>query len=431
MPKTYLSFLGTNAYEPTAYFVPTKEESTHETPYVQEAILQLCFEEWEAEDRIYVFTTEMASNLNYYGRKKSWNQEPIAGEGLEGVLAELKRQSRIVHYEEVDIPNGNSEEEVWEVFRRVYERIRQGDELYLDITYAFRFLPMLGMTLLNYAKALKEVAVKAIFYGNFEAGKANKKTEQDLVKAPIQDFLAFSQLQDWTYAGQSFLQSGNASVLASLLHGPQAHLSDQLMDFSQSILTNRAGRLTWDFDMSALKNDIALEFHNDLQAQLEPILDRIQEKISPFQDRRVENGLLAARWCLDHSLIPQGVTFLQETVLSVVISKVLGMDKINESHLRRWCGGLLVGKSKEDIFPTPKADQQYMLDGLDAFLSEHPRIKTAYQPLVGKDGLRNDLNHGGFGGSYRRPEDLNREFEEILGEVYETLRAYRIVESLW
>jgi CRISPR-associated DxTHG motif protein len=43
----------------------------------------------------------------------------------------------------VDIPEGRSEQELWEIFDRVASAVDEGDTILLDITHAFRSIPMI------------------------------------------------------------------------------------------------------------------------------------------------------------------------------------------------------------------------------------------------------------------------------------------------
>ena len=87
-----------------------------------------------------------------------------------------------------DIKDGKDTDEIWEIFDVIYNEINDGDELFLDITHAFRYLPMLLTVLINYSKFLKKITVKSITYGNFMA-------EGDL--KPIMDLTSISVLQDY------------------------------------------------------------------------------------------------------------------------------------------------------------------------------------------------------------------------------------------
>ena len=47
------------------------------------------------------------------------------------------------------IPKGQSEQEIWEIFQIVYDRLKSGDEVIFDITHAFRSIPMLAITIFS------------------------------------------------------------------------------------------------------------------------------------------------------------------------------------------------------------------------------------------------------------------------------------------
>ena len=102
--------------------------------------------------------------------------------GLKKVLEKNKFPFEV---KDIKIPNGDYEEEIWEIFESVYNVLKDGDEVYFDITHAFRSIPMLVMVLINYAKFLKNIKVKSITYGNWEARDSENF-------APIMDLITFS-----------------------------------------------------------------------------------------------------------------------------------------------------------------------------------------------------------------------------------------------
>src|SRR5690606_16601888 len=109
--------------------------------------------------------------------------------GLHTRLQELKANGKLkAGIKTEDIPEGFSSEEIWSIFQKIVDNVHTGDIIYLDITHAFRSIPMLGMVLLNYLKALHRIEVKAIYYGAFEklgfAGQV-QKMEIEERNAPI------------------------------------------------------------------------------------------------------------------------------------------------------------------------------------------------------------------------------------------------------
>ena len=68
MAKHFISVLGVGGYKSTVYGC---EEGSFETAYIQEAILNLKFNEWSEQDRITIFVTEKSKETN-------WVLEPIS-----------------------------------------------------------------------------------------------------------------------------------------------------------------------------------------------------------------------------------------------------------------------------------------------------------------------------------------------------------------
>lgn len=105
--------------------------------------------------------------------------------------------------------------------------MEEGDEVYFDITHGFRSLPMLGMVLMNYAKALKGIKVKAITYGAFDALGSRFNIEERIPDpeqriVPLLDLTGFHELQEWSIAADNFVKSGNTAKMIALTEGKTA-----------------------------------------------------------------------------------------------------------------------------------------------------------------------------------------------------------------
>ncbi|MEZ4955206.1 MAG: TM1812 family CRISPR-associated protein [Saprospiraceae bacterium] len=136
----FISFLGAIPYYDTQYYwQPNRSDLSAPLPYVQEAIIRNCLPAWSEGDKVYIFTTEEAKRNNYDHRILSFdratNTPKLAeNKGLAAVLEQLKAEGKISDYEPVIIPNGYTEQEIFQVFQRVFERIEPGAEIYFDIT---------------------------------------------------------------------------------------------------------------------------------------------------------------------------------------------------------------------------------------------------------------------------------------------------------
>jgi hypothetical protein len=81
---------------------------------------------------------------------------------------------------------------------------------------------MLAIVILNYAKVLKKVILKAIYYGAFEVlGSPHEASNLPIEKrkVPVYDLTAFDYLLDWTAAVDRFVEAGDASLINTLARG--------------------------------------------------------------------------------------------------------------------------------------------------------------------------------------------------------------------
>ncbi|MEA3505330.1 MAG: TM1812 family CRISPR-associated protein, partial [Bacteroidota bacterium] len=165
--KVFISVLGTGYYSKTKYYCENKDENV-ETHFIQEAMLKFYSNEFKKNDKAYLFLTRKARNDNWESPAQKNNKFVIEGksDSYQGLEETLKGFDFDVISK--DIPDGNNEEEIWEIFQKVFDVLELEDEVYFDITHAFRSIPMLIMVLINYAKFLKKINVKSITYGNWE-----------------------------------------------------------------------------------------------------------------------------------------------------------------------------------------------------------------------------------------------------------------------
>jgi hypothetical protein len=283
---------------------------------------------------------------------------------------------------------------------------------------------MLGMVLIDYAKVLRNITPRAIYYGNFEAGRA-KQGSAPHVKAPVIDVTSFANLQAWTTAAQAFLNGGNTNLLKNLIAQTNPQLAEDLNQFALSILMCRGQQLNRDLDVDNLKTQIVNLQSQTIQAQLRPLLEQIQQKLAPFNSQNTINGIRAVEWCVVNGLIQQGYTFLQETLKSYVIEHVFAGDAALETLLlkrevRDAASSALDGNTHLKI--STKLPNSIVGKGAKAILLEHLvaslHISTYYNELTARGrGLRNDINHCGFKDNYGQPNDLKSDLERLLVNV--------------
>ena len=105
---------------------------------------------------------------------------------------------------------GMNEIEIFENFNliiQLQDELKDGDEIYLDITHSFRSNAFWMFLVMNYLTdvANKNIKVKAITYGMYEAKK------DDIT--PVVDLNAFYKILQWIKGANAFKEYGNSYTL--------------------------------------------------------------------------------------------------------------------------------------------------------------------------------------------------------------------------
>jgi len=430
MSRSLLAFLGVSDYLPCNYELYGKKVDN--VRFVQEALASMLCEDWNEDDRIIIFLTKEAKNRNWVDNGHIKSGKPLPREGLERRLKSLNLKAKIIP---VDVPEGKTENELWEIFDIILQQINEEDEVIFDITHAYRSLPLLVIILLNYARVLKHIEIKGIYYGAFEVLGSRPEVSEMNIKdrnAPIFDLTPFAYLFDWTSAINNFITYGDARSIFELTDKQLApifreakrkddnaiqlkNLGSQLKKFTELILTTRGYDIvrgtSRGFNVDELKKLIKINKGSMLKP-INPLLDRISSKVENFHKDDIQNGYRAVEWCIEHGLIQQGITLLQETMISEIVVKHFGWDKINDREKRELVVDAIntkikkLSKSKEgesDKARNNKKDIEKIMEELDDdFLRIYDSISQH----------RNDINHAGFKNNPHNPENLKKKLRE-------------------
>lgn len=412
--KVFISVLGYSNYGKCFYTRKERTFKSAEVRYVQEATLKylMSLEQWSASDCAYILLTEGAEKRNWVDNGQvSPSGEKIIRPGLKSVLQDMHLPFEVLPVK--NIPDGNNEDEIWDIFARVFELIQEGDELYFDLTHGFRYLPMLILVLGNYSKLLKNVVVKSITYGNYEARDKNTN------EAPLIDLLPLSEVQDWTSASVSFLKNGNLSMLKSLctqnftpvLKATQGANKDALalkkymealgvvvddMNICRGVNILKGEHIAQLYECSNALSKVIIE-------PMKPIIDTLKVSFIGFiPSENIKNGYYAAKWCFDNQLFQQSLTILHETITSHVCeSEGLCITNVNDRDV--------VNKSFHiyiEMLPKEKwkcqNDQMQIIERV--LKNEHLSVLASTFKVTTE--LRNDYNHAGMRSNPTKREKL-------------------------
>lgn len=398
--KLFISFLGTGNYHECVYYDSQKQyRPTH---FIQCATLEkIGAQQWEETDAVRIFATKKAKEQN-------WN-EKLEGKDYAGLSKQISDLGLKADIQCVSICDGKNETEMWDLFETVFSQIEEGDLLYVDLTHAFRYQPMLMLVLTNYAKFLKNIKVMHISYGNYEAGLTTAIDGKDLTLAPIVNLLQLSQLQDWTTAAADFLQNGyvdKMSELASnsirLLQKDVSTRSDdnrKLASFVGELKTLVEERQTCrglDISSGATQQKLMEEagkLGEVVIKPLEPILEKVSQAL-PKPEGSLNNCLDAAQWCYDNHLYQQSATILQEGVVTY-FSERHGIAIANEEER-----GLVNSAFNIKAYALPQSEwdvKPAQIDKVKELLGDivlsQPSVYCAFSNIT---EIRNDYNHAGF-----------------------------------
>ena len=433
--KVFISVLGTGFYGECQYQKKNfdgkgNDFTSSKTRYIQQATLELLTakEEWTTTDAAYILTTQQALATNWDVEKR----KDIAYKGLKYVIEDMKLPFTP---ETIAIKDGLDETEIWDIFEEIFAVIKEGDELYFDLTHGFRYLPMLVLVFGNYTKFLKNTRKCSITYGNFEMRQGNI--------APIVDLLPLAMLQDWTYAVADYLQNGYAEQLKKLsMESLRPILSQKeqtderatalkLKNLIGSICnvalerqTCRGVSVIESGNVKQLKGNIDNTQDSVIKA-FTPLIKKISDSLDNFDTApSVLNTLAAARWCFQNHQYQSATTFLEEGVISFFCERH-GIDYKNED-LR----GLVTSAFTFKKYALSKKDVSYddwhiKEEHIFAFL------RILNDPMLQDETLvncfadfcstvRNDYNHCGFR-SRQQPLDGSKIVAKI-DEAIETIK---------
>jgi len=428
LEKVFLSFLGTNRYLPCHYYLNNNEYAEN-VNFVQEAMVKIFYKKYEKLDKVIIFLTKKARQINWEPETK----EP----GLKGCLKDLNLPFKLI---DVEIPEGKSSEEIWKIFEIVYNSLQDEDNVILDITHGFRSLPMLGIVLLNYARFLKRIKVLGIYYGAFEVLGTKDEIEKLPINernAPIFDLTNFEKLQRWSIAAENFVDYGRTDKIYELVKEKidpilkdtkgqdeiaqrERDIINNLKNVSNNLYTVR-GKLTYEGNsFIELKNIIRnIDTNENISNPLKPLKEKILSKVLPFSTNDVLNGFRGVKWCIDHDLIQQGITLLQETIITYILEKskldwqvlnnrVAVSDAIKSINIDKIDDGFNVANEEivQVLIQTIRKDETLF------------RLSKLFEKL--RD-YRNDINHGGYLKNARKPDKFKNKLLNIFNKVVETI----------
>ncbi len=368
------------------------------------------------------FFTEVVSNI-YYPEK---------------IFVVLTIEAKDKHYSELSsklelepiyIPTGRTTNEIWDMFSIIAEKIPEDSELLIDITHGFRHQPMLILSMAVFLRVVKNVTIKKIIYGAYDA-----RNEGGI--APIFDLTPFIDLIDWSYGTELFIKNGLSSLLSKLLkdlhdktrienriYSKLKTLGSDFQSITESLTFIRPEEVSK--KSVKLRNTIS-EINTDLEKlkatePLKYLLEKIPASLNNlilsedeniFSDAGFRMQAEMIKYYIETQQFVQAITLCREVLVSFVCKTYSFKfqkrdDRIKaEERLNEWSDFLTKG---------------VLLDGL----------ATQMGKLWGKiREARNDINHAGMRESVSSASKLKKNIEEYCNETIEMIiNAHQPIQS--
>lgn len=393
-----LSFVGTGKYQKTTYFFGDREV---ETKYVQEAIVRIF-----GIEKAVLFCTERAKETNLDGVK---NRLEAAG----------------VEVEVADIPDGLTNEEHWEIFRIINERVEKVERVIFDVTHAFRSIPFISFLAVLYFKELRGIEVERVVYGALEAGTQGR--------APLVDMRDFAEVAECMMGVREFLRYGYADNLRDILRKVQrraysegweekprsiGNLGDSLERFSKAVHYARVrDALRYAQDAVQYLPEAERELGRFIPP-LKEIVDEIaslermafsRDELSPLS---LKASLEVIRFQIERGLILQAVELAREWFVNYLILR-LGCEPDKwllrdvRIEVERTLGAEINRRRGREAEETKFSERFAQLEDREELVKTWDRITS----------LRNDLAHCGMNPNPANLSKLERRGKEILEKL--------------
>lgn len=320
-----LAFLGASPYKTVTYVWQDKQEKSVQTHLFPEAIARIF-----KPEKLVVFVTETARQYRPPDSERSH---------LDTLRERLHDLG--IPIEPIDIPEGRSPQELWDIFDRVVSSVSQSDTVLLDVTHAFRSIPMVVLAVAAYLRRAKNVTIERIVYGAFEAREPFRTPPQPEDRAPVFDLTPLLELLDWTSGAEALLKRGDAGLIAEKMIAAHQTLRrtgtgtpEKLKTLGQKLRTlSQALHLSRPREVMRVAHELLplLEgTRGEFEQWAKPfalLVDRVRRELEPLafakpdalSQENLERQLRLVEYYLAKGLIVQAVTLAREWVVSYVL----------------------------------------------------------------------------------------------------------------
>ena len=289
---------------------------------------------------------------------------------------------------------GMNELEIFENFNliiKLQDELKDGDEVYLDITHSFRSNAFWMFLVMNYLTDVedKNIKVKAITYGMLEAQKDGI--------APVVDLNAFYKILQWIKGANNFKNYGNSYLIEENIENGK--LSKKLKNFSDALNMNYIASLRQSINsLKKLEDDI-----DNLEGPAKLIIPKV---IKDFMDRFASEDkdylfqAKLAKWHFEQKRYAMAYININEAIIGFIMDTLefplLTSDKKRDENklAKDWLNMVISRHDNNKVYPNFKTDKDNMELYEYIKIFEHSRRvrNEIAHSIGGKDSAVNDID---------------------------------------
>ena len=216
------------------------------------------------------------------------------------------------------VKSGENEEELWEIFDKfisIFESLDNDDEIFFDVTHAFRSLSILTLLMAEFGKINNSFRNSKILYGML------KKDQPSVVL----DLSMFFEVLDWAKAIDNLKNNGNSFELRKLIENSNfsKEVTNTFKNYSNALSVSDMGALQQSIKVLKGKMDLFEKADNRMlrliSKDLSQFVNRFNiEKLFKFQ-------LELAIWYSENNNYAMAYISLAEAIISCICEKE-GLD---------------------------------------------------------------------------------------------------------
>ncbi len=289
---------------------------------------------------------------------------------------------------------GMNELEIFENFNliiKLQDELKDGDEVYLDITHSFRSNAFWMFLVMNYLTDVedKNIKVKAITYGMLEAQKDGV--------APVVDLNAFYKILQWIKGANNFKNYGNSYLIEENIENGK--LSKKLKNFSDALNMNYIASLRQSINsLKKLEDDI-----DNLEGPAKLIIPKV---IKDFMDKFATEDkdylfqAKLAKWHFEQKRYAMAYININEAIIGFIMDTLefplLTSDKKRDENklAKDWLNMVIRRHDDNKVYPNFKTDKDNMELYEYIKIFEHSRRvrNEIAHSIGGKDSAVNDID---------------------------------------